>query len=58
MSENQDQHFRPSFSTLGIDSQGPRVTVDGSLFLVRELDKRWGLSTLITENIKGSPFHV
>ena len=34
-----------------MDFQGSRVTSDGGLLLVRELDERLGLSTLITENI-------
>jgi hypothetical protein len=34
-----------------VDFQGSRVTSDGGLLLVRELDERLGLSALITENI-------
>ena len=37
--------------SLRVDFQGSRVTSDGGLLLVRELDERLGLSALITENI-------
>jgi hypothetical protein len=36
---------------LRVDFQGSRVTSDGGVLLVRELDERLGLSSLITENI-------
>jgi len=36
---------------LKVDFQGSRVTSDGGLLLVRELDERLGLSALIAENI-------
>jgi hypothetical protein len=36
---------------LKVDFQGSRVTSDGGLLLVRELDERLGLSALIGENI-------
>jgi hypothetical protein len=52
MGEKQNQPFQLSFNTsLRIDFQGSRVTSDGGLLLVRELDERLGLSALITENI-------
>jgi len=50
--EKQDQPFQLSFNpSLRVDFQGSRVTSDGGLLLVRELDERLGLSALITENI-------
>ncbi len=52
MGEKQNQPFQLSFNTsLRVDFQGSRVTSDGGLLLVRELDERLGLSALITENI-------
>ncbi len=52
MGEKQNQPFQFSFNTsLRVDFQGSRVTSDGGLLLVRELDERLGLSALITENI-------
>src|SRR5438093_10598047 len=50
--DSQNQPFQLSFNRLlRVDFQGSRVTSDGGLLLVRELDERLGLSTLITENI-------
>jgi len=50
--EKQNQSFQLSFNpSLRIDFQGSRVTSDGGLLLVRELDERLGLSALILENI-------
>jgi hypothetical protein len=52
MGEKQNQPFQLSFNTsLRVDFQGSRVTSDGGLLLVRELDERLGLSALIIENI-------
>jgi hypothetical protein len=52
MGEKQNQPFQLSFNpSLRVDFQGSRVTSDGGLLLVRELDERLGLSALITENI-------
>jgi hypothetical protein len=52
MGEKQNQPFQLSFnSSLRVDFQGSRVTSDGGLLLVRELDERLRLSALITENI-------
>lgn len=52
MGETQNRPFQLSFNpSLKVDFQGSRVTSDGGLLLVRELDERLGLSTLITENI-------
>ena len=46
--EKQNQPFQLSFNpSLKVDFQGPRVTSDGGLLLVRELDERLGLSALI-----------
>ena len=43
--ETQNQPFQLSFnSSLRVEFQGARVTSDGSLILVRELDERLGLS--------------
>ena len=52
MGEKQNQPFQLSFNTsLRVDFQGSRVTSDGGLLLVREMDERLGLSALIVENI-------
>jgi hypothetical protein len=41
MDEIQDKPFQLSFNTsLKVDFQGSRVTSDGGLILVRELDER------------------
>ena len=50
--EKQNHPFQFSFNpSLRLDFQGSRVTSEGGLLLVRELDERWGLSALIAENI-------
>src|SRR5712692_6171132 len=52
MGEKQNQPFQLSFNPcLKVDFQGSRVTSDGGLLLVRELDERLGLSALIVENL-------
>src|SRR5665811_1104583 len=52
MGEKQNQPFQLSFNPcLKVDFQGSRVTSDGGLLLVRELDERLGLSALIAQNI-------
>jgi hypothetical protein len=52
MGEKQNQHFQLPFNTPSrVDFQGSRVTSDGGLLMVCELDERLGLSALITENI-------
>ncbi len=52
MGETQNQPFQLSFNPcLKVDFQGSRVTSDGGLLLVRELDERLGLSALIVENL-------
>jgi hypothetical protein len=46
--EKQNQPFQFLFdASLKIDFQGSRVTSNGSLILVRELDERLGLEKLI-----------
>ena len=53
--EQQNQPFQFSFnSSLKVDFQGSRVTSDGSLLPVRELDERLGLSELIAEHLTDS----
>jgi len=53
--EQQNQPFQLSFNpSLKIDFQGSRVTSDGGLLLVRELDERLGLSQLIAEHLTDS----
>jgi hypothetical protein len=48
--EKENQPFQLSFnSSLKIDSQGSRVTSDGGLIGVRELDERLGLGELIAQ---------
>ena len=56
MGEKQNQPFQLSFNpSLKVDFQGSRVTSDGGLLLVRELDERLGLSALIVKNIMDDP---
>ena len=44
MGEKQRKPFQPTFNgLLKVDCQGSRVTSDGCLILVRELDERLGL---------------
>ncbi len=48
MGERQNQPFQLSFNrVLRVDFQGSRVTSDGGLLVVRELDERLGLTGLI-----------
>jgi hypothetical protein len=50
--EKQNQPFQLSFNpSLKVDFQGSRVTSDGGLLLLRELDEHLGLSSLIAANI-------
>jgi len=50
--EKQNQPFQLSFNpSLKVDFQGSRVTSDGGLILVRELDERLGLSELIEQHL-------
>jgi hypothetical protein len=51
--ERQEQPFELSFNgRLRVDFQGARVTSDGGLLLVRELDEQLGLSELIERYLK------
>src|ERR1017187_3545429 len=55
MGEQQNQPFQLSFNaSLKVDFQGSRVTSDGGLVLVRELDERLGLSELIEQHLTDS----
>ena len=50
MGEKQNKPFQLSFNGyLKVDFQGSRVTSDGGLILVRELDERLGLGELIAQ---------
>jgi hypothetical protein len=50
--ETQKQPFQLSFNpSLKVDFQGSRVTSDGGLILVRELDERLGFSKLIEQHL-------
>jgi DDE family transposase len=55
MGEKQNQPFQLSFNaSLKVDFQGSRVTSDGGLILVRELDERLGLEKLIEKHLSDS----
>jgi hypothetical protein len=55
MGEKQNQPFQLSFNaSLKIDFQGSRVTSDGGLIVVRELDERLGFGELIAEHLSDS----
>ena len=50
--ETQNQPFQLSFnSSLKVDFHGSRVTSDGGLVLVRELDERLGFGELIERHL-------
>jgi hypothetical protein len=50
--ERQEQPFQASFNgRLRVDFQGARVTSDGGLLLVRELDERLGFGELIERHL-------
>ena len=52
MGEKQNQPFQLSFNaSLKVDFQGSRVTSDGGLILVRELDERLGFGELIEQHL-------
>jgi hypothetical protein len=52
MGEKQNQSFQLSFNaSLKIDFQGSRITSDGGLIRVRELDERLGFGELITQHL-------
>jgi hypothetical protein len=53
--ETQQRPFQSSFnSSLKVDFQGSRVTSDGGLVLVRELDERLGMSELMDYHLSDS----
>ena len=55
MGETQNRHFQLSFnSSLKVDFQDSRVTSDGGLVLVRELDERLRLSELVDRHLSDS----
>ena len=55
MGEKQNQSFQFSFNRfLRVAFQGSRVTSDGGLILVRELDERLGLGELIEQHLTDS----
>src|SRR5450756_1351998 len=55
MGEKQNGPFQLSFNaSLKVDFQGSRVTSDGGLIPVRELDARLGLGELITQHLSDS----
>ncbi len=52
MGDKDRDPFQLSFNRfLKVDFQGSRLTSDGGLLLVRELDERLGLSKLIDEHL-------
>ena len=55
MGEKENKPFQLTFNGfLKVDFQGSRVTSDGGLILVRELDERLGLGKLIDEHLTDS----
>jgi hypothetical protein len=55
MGETQNRAFQLSFNaSLKVDFQGSRVTSDGGLILVRELDERLGFGELIEQHLTDS----
>ncbi len=55
MGDKQNQPFQLSFNaSLKVDFQGSRVTSNGGLILIRELDERLGLEKLISEQLSDS----
>src|SRR5258708_28188227 len=53
--ETQKHAFQLSFNNaLRVEFQGARVTSDGGLILVRELDERLGLSELMERHLSDS----
>ncbi len=52
MGERQEQPFRLSFnSSMRVEFPGARVTSDGSLLLLRELDEQLGFGELIERHL-------
>ena len=55
MGEKHNQSFQLSFNaSLRVDFHGSRVTSDGGLILVRELDERLGFGDLIAQHLTDS----
>src|ERR1035437_5547892 len=55
MGEKQNRPFQLSFNaSLKIDFQGSRITSDGGLILVRELDERLGFGEIIAQHLTDS----
>ena len=55
MGDTEKQPFQLSFnSSLRVDFQGARVTSDGGLILVRELDERLGFGELVDRHLSDS----
>ena len=55
MGEKQNQPFQLSFNaSLKVEFQGSRITSDGGLILVRELDERLGFGALIEQHLTDS----
>jgi hypothetical protein len=55
MGDKQNQPFQLSFNgLLKVDFQGSRVTSDGGLILVRELDERLGFGDLVAHHLTDS----
>ena len=55
MGETQNRAFQLSFNaSLKVDFQGSRVTSDGGLILVRELDERLGFGELVEQHLTDS----
>ena len=55
MGVRQNRPFQLSFNaSLKVDFQGSRVTSDGGLILVRELDERLGFGDLIAQHLTDS----
>ena len=55
MGEKQNQPFQLSFNaSLKVEFQGSRITPDGGLILVRELDERLGFGELIEQHLTDS----
>ena len=52
MGEKQNEPFQLSFNaSLKVDFQGSRVTSDGGLIVIRELDERLGLADLVATHL-------
>ena len=55
MGEKQNRPFQLFFNaSLKIDFQGSRLTSDGGLILIRELDERLGLGEFIAQHLTDS----